>query len=262
MVNRRFDGIRPATPAFSPGPSRTGRPCSRLWAIVVLLAVPFYMFSQKELAPMEDQGVVFGVRPGLAQLHPRPDASSTPRRSTTCTSRSRRRATRSRSRPRAAASAGMVTKPWSERKKTTEQLLLESAGKLVGDPRRAGHPADARAPARRRRLPRGLRGRLHRRAGAARRDRGPARGEGVPERALHLRRLRPEVRPAPDRGGLQPRQGALAGSRPEPGRPRPRHDARRRLRQPLQHPGAQLQGHPPGEARRAAHRRAAHARST
>ena len=32
-----------------------------LWAFVVLLIVPFYLFSQKELAPMEDQGVVFGI---------------------------------------------------------------------------------------------------------------------------------------------------------------------------------------------------------
>ncbi len=32
-----------------------------LWAIVAMLIVPFYMFSQQELAPAEDQGVVFGV---------------------------------------------------------------------------------------------------------------------------------------------------------------------------------------------------------
>ncbi len=32
--------------------------CGRLWS---LLIVPFYMFSQRELAPAEDQGVVFGV---------------------------------------------------------------------------------------------------------------------------------------------------------------------------------------------------------
>ncbi len=36
------------------------------------------------------------------------------------------------------------------------------------------------------------------------------------------------------------------------GRPRPRDHARRRLRQPLQHPGAQLQGHPADQAQRAA----------
>ena len=32
-----------------------------LWIIVALLIVPFYMFSQRELAPAEDQGFVFGV---------------------------------------------------------------------------------------------------------------------------------------------------------------------------------------------------------
>jgi multidrug efflux pump len=32
-----------------------------LWVIVTLLIVPFYMFSQKELAPAEDQGIVFGI---------------------------------------------------------------------------------------------------------------------------------------------------------------------------------------------------------
>ncbi len=32
-----------------------------VWVIVAVLMVPFYMFSQRELAPSEDQGVVFGV---------------------------------------------------------------------------------------------------------------------------------------------------------------------------------------------------------
>ena len=32
-----------------------------LWALVVLLIVPFYMFSQKELAPPEDQNFVFSI---------------------------------------------------------------------------------------------------------------------------------------------------------------------------------------------------------
>ena len=39
----------------------TGRSCSTLWVIVALLIVPFYMFSQRELAPAEDQGVVFSI---------------------------------------------------------------------------------------------------------------------------------------------------------------------------------------------------------
>ena len=38
------------------------------------------------------------------------------------------------------------------------------------------------------------------------------------QRPVHLRRRRPEVRPAAGRGRLRPRQAALAGRRPEPGR--------------------------------------------
>ena len=52
---------RARTRARSPGRSPTGRSsssCGRSWS---LLIVPFYLFSQKELAPKEDQGVVFGI---------------------------------------------------------------------------------------------------------------------------------------------------------------------------------------------------------
>ncbi len=66
---------------------------------------------------------------------------------------------------------GMVTKPWSERTKTTQQLLVEAAGPLSKISGRPRHPADAAAAARRRRLPGGPRDRLDRGAGAARRDR-------------------------------------------------------------------------------------------
>src|SRR4029077_6192009 len=31
-----------------------------VWIVVALLVVPFYMFSQRELAPAEDQGFFFG----------------------------------------------------------------------------------------------------------------------------------------------------------------------------------------------------------
>ncbi len=62
MINRHFDAVRAVYM----------RRCSRnaqvpaggatsLWGVVALLIVPFYMFSQKELAPNEDQGVVFGI---------------------------------------------------------------------------------------------------------------------------------------------------------------------------------------------------------
>src|SRR5216110_2126432 len=60
-VNTRFDKLRER---YVSALSRTlnYRPVVlTLWAIVALLIVPFYMFSQRELAPKEDQSVVFGI---------------------------------------------------------------------------------------------------------------------------------------------------------------------------------------------------------
>ena len=60
LVNRRFEGVAgihgllAATLRYRPV-------VLALWAIVALLMVPFYMFSQRELAPAEDQGVVFSI---------------------------------------------------------------------------------------------------------------------------------------------------------------------------------------------------------
>ena len=116
-------------------PSGGARRCGPSWS---LLMVPFYMFSQQELAPVEDQGVVFGDRAGRAQLRPSTRRSCSPRRCTTVY----------QSFPEAGATfqitsptggfSGMVTKPWSERTKTTEQLLVEVGGQALRDPRHPG----------------------------------------------------------------------------------------------------------------------------
>jgi multidrug efflux pump len=128
-VNRRFDAVRSAyTRAL--GGTLAYRPVVLvLWAIVVSLMVPFYMLSQQELAPVEDQGVVFGI----VQAAP----NSTLDQTTLFTTKVYEVY---KSFPEAGATfqitsptggfSGMVTKPWSERTKTTEQLLVEAAGKL------------------------------------------------------------------------------------------------------------------------------------
>jgi multidrug efflux pump len=129
-VNRRFESVRNAY---------TRTLCSTLdnravvifvWLLVAVLVVPFYMFSQKELAPKEDQGVVFGVIQGSANstldqaklfskqvfdvYHSFPEAQSIFQITNP-----------------SGGFGGMVTKPWSQRTKTTEQLLLESTGPLA-----------------------------------------------------------------------------------------------------------------------------------
>jgi multidrug efflux pump len=91
--------------------------------------IPFYLFSQKELAPKEDQSVVFGVIQAAPNAtldqtklfasqvydvyHSFPEAESIFQITNP-----------------AGGFGGMVTKPWNQRTKGTDQLQLESAAKL------------------------------------------------------------------------------------------------------------------------------------
>jgi multidrug efflux pump len=128
-VNRRFDGVRSRYTKILAGTLAYRPVVFALWAIVVVLIFPFYLFSQKELAPKEDQSVVFGV------VQAAPNATLDQTRLFTAQVHDAYR-----SFPEAQSIfqitsptggfGGMVTKPWSERKKNTEQLQLEAAGKL------------------------------------------------------------------------------------------------------------------------------------
>jgi len=129
FVNRRFDSVRTRYTRILASTLRYRPVVLVLWAIVAILIVPFYMFSQQELAPAEDQGVVFGVVQAAA--------NSTVEQTTLFT---RKIHDVYRSFPESASIfeitspsggfGGMVTKPWSERKKTAQQLLMESMGPL------------------------------------------------------------------------------------------------------------------------------------
>jgi multidrug efflux pump len=128
-VNRRFESVRSAYSRTLSGTLQYRPVVLVLWALVVLLIVPFYMFSQRELAPAEDQGVVFGVIQASANstidqtnlftsevydvYHAFPESDSIFQ----ITSPS-------------GGFGGMVTKPWSQRTKTAQQLLVESVGPL------------------------------------------------------------------------------------------------------------------------------------
>jgi multidrug efflux pump len=128
-VNRRFESVRSAYSRTLSGTLQYRPIVLTVWAIVVLLIVPFYMFSQRELAPAEDQGVVFGVIQAAPNstldqtnlftsqvydvYHSFPESGSVFQ----ITSPN-------------GGFGGMVTKPWSQRTKTAQQLLVESVGPL------------------------------------------------------------------------------------------------------------------------------------
>jgi multidrug efflux pump len=128
-INRRFEQVRELYGRMLGSTLRYRPVVLVLWIIVALLIVPFYMFSQRELAPSEDQGVVFSILQASAN-------------STIDQTRLFAQQVHDvyRSVPETASIfqitfptggfGGMVAKPWSERTKTTDQLLLEMMGPL------------------------------------------------------------------------------------------------------------------------------------
>jgi multidrug efflux pump len=128
-VNRRFERVRRTYESTLTATLRYRPVVLTLWAIVAVLMIPFYMFSQRELAPSEDQGVVFGV------IQASPNSTIDQTRLYTKEvydvyhSFPENESVFQITSPNGGF-GGMVTKPWSERKKTAQQLLLESTGPL------------------------------------------------------------------------------------------------------------------------------------
>ncbi len=133
LINRRFDALRERYTRVLTGTLRYRPVVLTFWAIVVALIVPFYMFSQKELAPTEDQGFIFGIIQAAAN---------------STIDQTKLFATQVdevyRSIPEAEGTfqvilptggfGGMVTKPWDERKKTIGEIQVEASTKSAAIP--------------------------------------------------------------------------------------------------------------------------------
>jgi len=129
IVNRRFESVRNLYVRLLTGTLNYRPVVLTVWAVVAVLMIPLYMFSQRELAPSEDQGVVFGVLQSSANstldqtnlftqqvydvYHSFPESASIFQITNP-----------------GGGFGGMVTKPWSQRTKTAQQLLVESSGPL------------------------------------------------------------------------------------------------------------------------------------
>jgi multidrug efflux pump len=133
-INRRFDTLRTAYAATL---SRTlaYRPVVlAFWVIVVALIPPFYLFSMRELAPAEDQGVVFSI----VQAAPNATIDQTSmfgrQIQSVYTSVPESAGTFELLYPNSGF-GGMVLKPWSERTRTAQDLQLavsEPLSKIPG----------------------------------------------------------------------------------------------------------------------------------
>ncbi len=131
FVNRRFEAIRGWYARALAWTLADRGSVLLLWAIVVALMVPLYLFADKELAPMEDQGVVFGIVQASANSTLDQTKLFAAKVQDVYASFPETGHTFQITSP-TGGFGGMVTKPWSERRKTTGQLLMESSGKLAG----------------------------------------------------------------------------------------------------------------------------------
>jgi len=125
-VNRRFEWVRTRYSGMLAGTLKYRPVVLTLWVIIALLMVPFYMFSQKELAPQEDQGVIFAIiqaapnatldQTKLFALQAHDVYKSFPETESIfqITNPS-------------GGFAGMVAKPWNQRERSTAELLMASA---------------------------------------------------------------------------------------------------------------------------------------
>jgi multidrug efflux pump len=125
-INARFDRLRDRYTRSLAGTLNYRPVVLTLWVIVVALIFPFYLFSQKELAPAEDQSFLFGIIQAAAN---------------STIEQTKLFATQIdkvyRSFPEAQSTfevifptggfSGMVAKPYNQRKKSTADLVVEAS---------------------------------------------------------------------------------------------------------------------------------------
>jgi multidrug efflux pump len=133
MINRHFEAVRRFYQRRLEGTLAYRPVVLVLWGIVVALAVPFYLFSQKELAPAEDQGVVFGIVQAAPNATLDQTTLFTERVNDAFESIPETERTFQITFPSGGFS-GMLAVPWSERERTTEELQMELQGKVAAIP--------------------------------------------------------------------------------------------------------------------------------
>jgi multidrug efflux pump len=104
-----------------------------VWIVISLLTIPMFTMSAKELAPTEDQGVIFGIIDSSANSTLDQNSMFAAAVNRTFMSVPETDFTFQLTFPSSGFS-GMVTKPWDKRKRDVFQIMPEVAQKLQGIP--------------------------------------------------------------------------------------------------------------------------------
>jgi multidrug efflux pump len=104
-----------------------------VWVIISLLSIPMFTMSAKELAPNEDQGVIFGIVDAAANSTLDQTSSFTAAANKVFLSIPETQFTFQSTQPTSGFS-GMVTKPWGERQRSVFAIMPEVQQKLQALP--------------------------------------------------------------------------------------------------------------------------------
>ncbi|MEW5772990.1 MAG: efflux RND transporter permease subunit [Thermodesulfobacteriota bacterium] len=104
-----------------------------VWLVISLLCAPMFMFSPKELAPTEDQGVIFGILDAPADATMDQTSAYAAAANEAFLSTPEAEFTFQVTFP-SSGFGGLVLKPWDERERTVFQVMPEVQGKLSSIP--------------------------------------------------------------------------------------------------------------------------------
>ena len=186
IVNRRFESVRGLYSRLLGGTLQYRPVVLTLWAIVAVLMVPFYMFSQRELAPAEDQGVVFGVIQSSANATLDQTNLFTDQVYNVYHSfpESREHLSDHESQRRLRRHGHQTLEPAQEDRAATPGRIRRT---VVEDFRRPRYSHDSALSSRRRKLPGGFCNRVRSGTAAGEPTRGTDRAESDGQRQVHLR---------------------------------------------------------------------------
>jgi multidrug efflux pump len=127
-INRQFEGVRRRYMRLLADSLRWRPVTLTLASIVILLGVPFYLFTLRELAPKEDQGVILSIINASPNSTIEQTASYTTKVNDVFNSIPETLHTFQLTQP-FTGFGGMGLKPWSQRHRTAEQIVGEVFGK-------------------------------------------------------------------------------------------------------------------------------------
>jgi multidrug efflux pump len=104
-----------------------------VWIVIGLLSIPMYMMSPVELAPSEDQGVIFGILDAAANATLDQTSRSATAANEIFFSVPETEFTFQITNP-SSGFGGLVTKPWGQRERTVFEILPEIEQKLLNIP--------------------------------------------------------------------------------------------------------------------------------